>query len=272
MALNEDKQKRIAEIIKDIIISRPNIESIPRLSYEDQNAPFHAAVLALLEKQLKPINVPVPYLVAISNWIYDLDTTLENCYESLAHILSGGYKRKFTGAFTLKVKESQANNIEKIIRELKSGSENPNLKREESLIFDFLKEEKEVDALGFTVDNYFETNDLIEGIELKSVRPNSGEARGEKQKILYAKSAFKLLNPGKEIKYYIGFPFDPTSKTPTGCDKERFFNYLVEFKKFFAFDEVLLAAELWDHLSGQQNTMEEIFEIIRKTVKDSKNS
>lgn len=75
-----------------------------------------------------------------------------------------------------------------------------------------------------------------------------------------------MISPEKDIKFYVGFPFDPTSPTPTGYDKDRFFNYLVEFKKFFSHDEVLIGGELWDHLSGQPNTMEEILEIIRKTV------
>ena len=101
---------------------------------------------------------------------------------------------------------------------------------------------------------------------MKSVRPNSGEGKGEKQKILYAKSALKLLNPGKSIKYFVGFPFDPTSPTATEYDKERFFNYLIEFKKFFDPKEVLIASELWDFLSGKEDTMKDILEVIKKTV------
>ena len=51
--------------------------------------------------------------------------------------------------------------------------------------------------------------------------------------------------PGKEIHFYIGFPFDPTSNIPTGNDKVRFLDYLVDGSKYFALDEVLLANELW---------------------------
>ena len=72
------------------------------------------------------------------------------------------------------------------------------------------------------------------------------------------------------IRYYIGFPFDPTSDESTKYDKERFFNYLIEFKKFFSPEEVLLSSEVWDHLSGQQNTMEEVLEVISQTVKEIK--
>ncbi len=264
MSLAQEKKDRVSEVIKNILLSR--IDNFPELNHQNRNAPFHDLILEAFEKQLKTINVPTPYLVAIASWMHGLNTSLGSGFESLAHILSGGYKRSFTKRFTLKVKRSQAENIGNIIIELKSGVK-PDVEREKEIIGKFVKRDAETNALEFTVDNYIESKTIIEGIELKSVRPNSGEARGEKEKILYAKAAFKLLNPEKEIKYYIGFPFDPTSKTPTGYDKERFFNYLVEFKKFFAFDEVLLASELWDHLSGQKNTMEEVFEIIGKTVK-----
>ena len=107
------------------------------------------------------------------------------------------------------------------------------MKREEGLIFNYIPNEPEVDSLDFTVDCYFERDNEIIAIELKSVRPNSGEGRGEKQKILYAKSALKLLNPNKVVKYFLAFPFDPTSDIPTKYDKDRFFDYLIEFKKFF---------------------------------------
>lgn len=264
MNLSKEKRDRISEVIKDILLSR--IESFPQLNHQNRNAPFHDLVLSGFEKQLEPIKVSTPYLVAIASWMHGLNTSLGSGFESLAQILSGGFKRKFTKGFTLKVKRSQSSNIAGIIVELKSGIK-PDIKRENEIIFNFNKSGPEVNALEFTVDNYLETPELIEGIELKSVRPNSGEGRGEKEKILYAKAAFKKDNPNKEIKYYVGFPFDPTSTTPTDFDKERFFNYLVEFKKFFHQDEVLIASELWDHLSGQKNTMEEIFEVIKDTVR-----
>lgn len=265
MALNGDKRDKISEVIKDILLSR--IDTFPALDHQNRNAPFHDLILNAFKKQLSHINVPTPYLVAISSWMHGLNTSLGSGFESLAHILSGGYKRKFTKNFTLKVKKYQAEKIDNIIRELKALGK-PDSEKENQLIFNFLPSEAEINALEFTVDNYLEKKDYIEGIELKSVRPNSGEGRGEKQKILYAKAAFKKLNPTKVIKYYIGFPFDPTSDKPTTHDKERFFNYLIEFKKFFSPDEVLIASELWDHLSGQKNTMDEIFEVIIKSIED----
>lgn len=166
----------------------------------------------------------------------------------------------------MKVKDGQAREIENIIRDLKAGSQIPNLKRENSLILKFDNSDNEIDSLGFTVDTYIENENVITAIELKSVRPNSGEGRGEKQKILYGKSALQMANPDKKVDFFIGFPFDPTSDTPTGYDKERFFDYLIEFKKFFDPNEVLLAGELWDFLSGGENTMDEILNVIEETA------
>lgn len=266
MALSQDQTNRIEEIVKGILSRR--IENFPEDSSSIRNAPFHEIILKAFEDRIGVLNIKIPYLIALSSWLHGLNTSLGTGFEQLAHVISGGYKRKFTGAFTLKVKKSQASSVENIIRELKAGPKVrvPNLKKENKLIFGIEPSEQEVDALGFTVDNYVETNTDIEAIELKSVRPNAGEGRGEKQKILYAKAALKLKNSNKDIKYYIGFPFDPTADKATSYNKQRFFDYLVEFKKFFASEEVLIGAELWDHLSGSKNTMEEILDIIATVV------
>ena len=42
---------------------------------------------------------------------------------------------------------------------------------------------------------------------------------------------------------------------------------MVEFKKFFSPEEVLLSSELWNHLSGQEDTMEQILKAISDTVR-----
>ncbi len=264
MALTQDHKNRIGEVVKDILLRR--IENFPEIGAEIRNAPFHTAFLECFNNKLGSLNIKTPHLVAIASWLHGLNTSLGTGFENISHILSGGYKRKFTDSYRLKVKHSQAGHIENIIRDLKAGAHLPDLKRENDLILNFEKEEPEIDSLSFTVDTYIERNNEIIAIELKSVRPNSGEGRGEKQKILYGKAALQLQNPGKKIKFFIGFPFDPTSSMPTGYDKNRFFDYLIEFKKFFAQDEILIASEFWDFLSGSNNTMEEILDVIAETV------
>lgn len=268
MALTMDQKNRVSEVVKEILLRR--IENFPELGAEIRNAPFHSAILECFKERLGHLNVEMPYLVAIASWLHGLNTSLGSGFESISHILSGGYKRKFTGPYSLKVKNSQASNIESIIRDLKSGEQKPDLSRENKLVFNYSDTDKQIDSLPFTADVYFERGKDIVAIELKSVRPNSGEGRGEKQKILYGKAALKLQNPNKNIKFFIGFPFDPTSKTATGHDKERFFNYLIEFKKFFSQDEVLIAGELWDFLSGQSNTMSAILDVVADTVSQVK--
>lgn len=264
MALTQDQKNRISEVAKDILLRR--IENFPEIGAEIRNAPFHSAFLECFNSRLGSLNIETPYLVAIASWLHGLNTSLGTGFENISHILSGGYKRKFTDSYRLKVKKEQADYIENIIRDLKAGTHLPDLDRENGLVLNFDNSDKEIDSLPFTVDTYIEKDDEIIAIELKSVRPNSGEGRGEKQKILYGKAALKLQNPDKNVRFLIGFPFDPTSTTSTGYDKERFFNYLIEFKKFFAHEEVLIASELWDFLSGSQNTMEEILDVITETV------
>lgn len=264
MALTRDQKNRISEIVKEILLRR--IENFPVVGAEIRNAPFHSAFLECFNDRLRTLNIETPYLVAIASWLHGLNTSLGSGFESMSHILSGGYKRKFTGSYRLKIKRSQAEQVEKIIRDLKAGTHKPNLAREDGLIVRYNANEDEIDSLDFTVDTYIERRDTIIAVELKSVRPNSGEGRGEKQKILYGKAALKLQNPNKKIKYLVGFPFDPTSPTPTGYDKDRFFDHLIEFKRFFDKNEILIASELWDYLGGSTKTMESILDVIVKTV------
>jgi len=265
MKLKKEQKNRIQEEIKKILESR--IESFPDISSKNRNAPFHDVILECFKDQLKEFNIETPRLIAIASWMHGLSTSLGSGFENIAHILSGGYKRKFTGSFALKIKQNQSIAIEEIIRKLKSSEINPSIENENIQIFKYSKIDKDIESLGFTADVFIEKKNEIIAIEMKSVRPNSGEGRGEKQKILYGKSALKLLYPNHKIKFFIGFPFDPTSNEPTKYDKKRFFNYLIEFKKFFAEDEVLIADELWDYLSGSKNTMDQILEIIKETIK-----
>ena len=264
MPLTTDQKNRISEVIKDILLRR--IENFPELGAQIRNAPFHSAILECFRERMGHLNVEMPYLIAIASWLHGLNTSLGTGFENISHILSGGYKRKFSGQFTLNVKSSQAAQVENIIRDLKAGVHIPDLERENNLILNFTTSDTEVESLPFTADVYFEKGNDIIAIELKSVRPNSGEGRGEKQKILYGKAALKLQNPNKNIKFFVGFPFDPTSSNATGYDKQRFFDYLIEFKKFFSPDEVLIAGELWDFLSGQRGTMNAILDVITETV------
>jgi hypothetical protein len=266
MPINQEQQVRIQEVVKDILLSR--LESFPSNSLAMRNAPFHSAFLEAFRDKLEAVEIEPTYLVVLASWMHGLNTSLGSGFENIAHILSGGFKRKFSQQFTLKVSEDQSAAIQSIITRLKAGSILPNIEIENRAITTIINDRNDmVNGLGFTADNYYETDTMIECIEMKSVRPNSGEGRGEKEKILFAKAALKKANPHKDVKFYVGFPFDPTSDTPTGYNKERFMNYLIEFKKFFAPEEILIASELWDHLSGQENTMEQLLEIVSETVR-----
>jgi hypothetical protein len=56
-------------------------------------------------------------------------------------------------------------------------------------------------AMDFSADVIIEKQDKIIELELKSVKPNSGEMRDEKQKILEGKAALQHIFPSKIIEF-----------------------------------------------------------------------
>ncbi len=181
--------------------------------------------------------------------------------------MCNGEKREYTSkkSGNLKITRTQKDNVNNIITDLSNSTNLPNLLSENALLFQTFTTSL-VSAIDFSADVFIEDMTSITAIELKSVRPNSGETRGEKQKILEGKAALHNLFPGKEIKFYLGFPFDPTLdptiEPVTSFHKSRFLGNIINMNKYFAPNETLVASELWDMLSGETNTMEEILEII----------
>lgn len=256
MPLTPTKKELIAHAVIKVLFSR--FASFPENADNIRNAPFHTAFLNAFQTRLDGRVVDIPNFISLSSWMHGLNTALGSFFESVAHILSDGEKRTFINK---DIYINQVNVISEIMIELKNGTRTPCTCTEDFLVASQAEGEKQT-ASKFTVDCLFITDEEVVAIELKSVRPNSGEMRGEKQKILQSKAVLKLLYPNLNIKYLFGFPFDPTAGTPTGYDKSRFLKYLVEAEKFCAPEEVLLANELWTYLSGCDTAMEEILTII----------
>ena len=84
-----------------------------------------------------------------------------------------------------------------------------NKSNENALIFQQPSASNLVEGTDFTADVFYETNTEIICIEIKTVKPNKGVFKGEKQKMLEAKAALQLRYPTKTIKYLIGFSFRP---------------------------------------------------------------
>lgn len=94
--------------------------------------------------------------------------------------------------------------------------------------------------MDFSADVFIEDTNSITAIELKTVKPNSGEMKGEKHKILEGKAALFRKFPGKQIRFYIGFPFDPT------VDKEK--ERITSFKKSRFLGQIINILILMKHL------------------------
>ena len=200
--------------------------------------------------------------------VHGLSTTLgQTFFENVAHILCYGEKREYTSKKlgNCEITQEQKNTINNIITNLSTSTVIPNLKDENAQLY---KKDNSslVKAIDFSADVFYEDADSVTAIELKTVKPNSGEMGGEKRKILEGKAALFRLFPKKDVTFYIGFPFDPTvdpaSEKETSHNKNRFLKSIINMNKFFNSEEVLIANELWNFLSGTKNTMEKILKII----------
>ena len=266
MSLENEKIEKIS--IETIKTLKSRFESIPNSNTTMRNMPFHKAFLKAFYEKMDIKNDEEAFkFLTLTSWYHGLNTTLGQSYfENISHILSNGEKRKFEG---YKITEKTSSIISELITDLKSGEIKPNLKSENNLLKNALDDYNLINGLKFVVDVYIEEKDKIIMIELKSVRPNSGEMKGEKQKILYGKAYLMQKNPEKEIYYYIAFPFDPTENSENPCryNKKRFMDSLIEFSKFFDENEMLIASEYWDFISNNKNTMEQILNVINSIAK-----
>jgi len=261
MALSNNQKELIAiEVIRTLY---NKFKDFPEDATNNRNAPFHEAFLNAFSEVFDEHVTSIPIFLSLASWMHGFNTSLGQSFlEKTAHILCGGEKRAFTPKANtlLQISPSQRSIVNNLITELANENRLPNLIDENNeLVF---AEVLEIDATSFTADVYYEDAEQVVCIELKTVKPNHGIFKGEKQKILEAKIALKNLYPNKNIKYLFGFPFDPLNGIATEYDKQRFMDYSVGFRKFISEDEFLLSAELWDFLSGEENTMQEILDII----------
>jgi len=258
---HQTKEKIAFEVIKTLI---SRFESFPNDSTTNRNAPFHKAFLNAFKDKLEEKVSNIPFMISLSSWMHGLNTTLgQHFFENVAHIVSNGTKREWTNKKdgNLFITQKQKETINDIITKLSTDEKKPNLDEENKLIFQNDDTEK-VKAINFSADIFYEDEDSVTAIELKSVKPNSGEMRGEKQKILEGKASLYHKFKPKKVNFFIAFPFDPTSNENTTYDKDRFLNSIINMKKSFAKNEVLLSAEFWDYISEEENTMQEILDII----------
>lgn len=260
--MNNFKKQQIASIVIKVLLKR--FETFPIDASNNRNAPFHEAFLHAFQEKFDDRVSDLPLFISLSSWLHGLNTTLwQTFFEKVAHILSQGEKREYTSKKlgNLQIFQSQKDVINQIMTNLSTSQTSPHLRNEVTAIYE-ISSGALTNAIDFSADVFIEDANSILAIELKSVKPNSGEMKGEKQKILEGKTALQRAFPNKQIDFYIGFPFDPTSPTPCDFDKTRFLNSIINMTKFFDPAETLIASELWDKLSGEEHTMEIILEII----------
>lgn len=262
MIISNEKTEKISHVVIKVLFSR--FENFPEDAMSNRNAPFHEAFLDAFSNKFEGKVIDIPFFISMSSWLHGLNTTLgQTFFEKTAHILSDGEKREFTSKKlgNLNMTSIQKSNVNEIITNLSISKSGPDMKAENDILYKVDKS-KFVSALDFSADVFIEDDKEVTAIELKSVKPNSGEMRGEKQKILEGKCALYHKYPNKKVNFLLGFPFDPTSDSSTRHDKERFMNSIINLKKYFEDKEILIGSELWDYLSDTKNTMGSLLKII----------
>ena len=260
MISNLQKEQIAIQVIRTLY---SQFDKFPEDVSRNRNAPFHEAFLNAFGNKLEGKVSSIPIFISLSSWMHGLNTSLgQSFFENVGQILCGGTKKEFTSRSKslLKLSSSQKLRIANAIIDLSNSNFSPDSLIDREEVEEIIEDLE--DATGFTADIFFEDDNQVVCVELKTVKPNKGVFKVEKQKILEAKIALRSAYPNKTIHFFIGFPFDPLSDEPTTYDKQRFMNYSVDFRKYFAESEFLLSSELWDYLSNTTQTMETVLEII----------
>lgn len=255
MPLTREVRSSVETIFLRILEKR--VETLPADASTVRNAPFHTVLLGAFSKDLEALTNDIPYLVAVGSWMHGLNTSLGSGFEAIAHCISGGKKVALRDYSPSRAMVEACNTI--LVR-LDSRTA-PHLMREGTALRKACGASPGRDPIDVTVDNLVVRGQVVDAVELKSVRPNKGEGRNEKRRILFGKAALMEKYPRASVSYSVGFPFDPTASKSTEFDKRRFLDHLIDFKRYFSPDEILLGPELWNHLSGTTHTMEELIDL-----------
>lgn len=136
MALSNSVKEKIAiEAIKTLVT---RFGSFPEDASNNRNAPFHEAFLNAFSDKLNGKVTDTPFFISLSSWLHGLNTTLGQVFfENIAHHISNGEKREYTSKRlgNLPITQSQRNHIAQIIADLSTSASQPNLDRENQLLF-----------------------------------------------------------------------------------------------------------------------------------------
>jgi hypothetical protein len=181
---NTLKEKIAVQVIRTLY---HQFEKFPNDVSSNRNAPFHEAFVKAFSYNLNGKVSSIPTLISLSSWLHGLNTSLgQSFFENTAHILCGGEKREFTTSKrnNLPIEQEQKDFISKIITDLSNGNKMPSLANENNMIFQKVLTSNLVEGTDFTADVFYENDTEIVCIEIKTVKPNKGIFRVEKQKIL----------------------------------------------------------------------------------------
>lgn len=242
MALSKEQSKEIKEYLVGKI--RHKLENY---NPETDSMPFHYRLLGKNR-------------MALFSFIHSVNTTLgTSIFEQVGAIIvkprankTIGQYNKFEGYISSKAVLT----IDKIMRELRAASREPNKEKETKEVLAVSLQGEQGKKLKKRVDLFVEMKDKTEYyFELKSAKPNINEFTGIKKQMLDWIAMRGSEKPDVEIKTIVAIPYNPYEPEPY----ERWtLQGLFDLNR-----EVLVGKEFWDFLGGE-NTYEDLLDVFEK--------
>jgi len=242
MALSKEQSKEIKEYLIGKI--RYKLENY---NPETDSMPFHYRLLGKNR-------------MALFSFIHSVNTTLgTSIFEQVGAIIVKPHANKTIGQYNKfegYISSEAVLTIDKIMRELRAASREPNKEKETKEVLAASLQGKQGKKLKKRVDLFVEMKDKTEYyFELKSAKPNINEFTGIKKQILDWIAMRGSEKPDVEIKTIVAIPYNPYEPEPY----ERW-----TLQGLFDLDrEVLVGKEFWDFLGGE-NTYEDLLDVFEK--------
>lgn len=242
MPISNKQNQRIKELLSSKIEQK-----IQLYGRETTSMPFLARLIQDNEK------------IAAYSFIHSMATTLGmSLYEEISVILVSetaeeAFRNYGVGGVLSKMQKVVISNI---IKELRNGSRQANIKKETQEIIKASAENGEFQKSGNIADFYMKRKGVEYFFEIKTVKPNIDVFEKSKTKLLEW-----IARKRADVKVILAFPYNPYHPEPYQRFTE---SGMMDFKNDF-----LIGKNFWDFLGGE-NTFSALLEIFDEVGKEFK--
>lgn len=244
MSLSNKQKQQITDLLSTKLEAK-----LRRYARESSSMPFLVKLMQDKEK------------VAAYSFIHSLATTLGmSIYEDVSKIVAYDSCEECFTKYDIGsvISRKQKSVIDNIIRELRNGDRESNIKLETQEVLNADPSNGRVQKEGRIADFYMKRDGLEQYFEIKTVKPNIDVFTKSKSKLLEWVARKRTV-----VKVFLAFPYNPYHPKPY----ERFtLQGLLKQGEDF-----LIGEQFWDYLGGENTFVEilELFDAVGKSYKES---